>query len=168
MVLFRYPLRQGTIAALACTLLAMTAPPALGVIQQANAASDASGRTAPQTIARADDGLFYLPASVSGTSLRLLVDSGANKVVLTERDARAIGVDIDTLQYSGRMATAAGTIRTASTLLDGLQIDGRTFNHVAVVVTDRSDGVSLLGQDLLARLGTVVMNRDGMQIHHRS
>jgi aspartyl protease family protein len=165
MALFRYPVRQASIAALACSLLAMTAPPALGVHAGAIPAESAQG---PKIIARSKDGLFYLPAAVSGVPLRLLVDTGANKVVLTGRDARAIGIDVDALQYSGRMTTAAGTIRTASTLLDGLKVDGREINHVVVIVTDRMDGVSLLGQDVLARLGTVVMNRDGMQLHHRT
>jgi aspartyl protease family protein len=169
MVLTRFPLRQGAMAAIASTLLAFAAaPPAVGVSQRA-AVNTAPANSGPSfKIKRAKDGLFYLPASLSGTSIRFLVDTGANRVVLSGRDARAIGINVESLHFSGRMDTAAGTVRTATTLLDGLEIDGHRFDHVAVTVMDRDDGISLLGQDMLARMGTIVLNRDGMQLYHRA
>jgi aspartyl protease family protein len=43
-------------------------------------------------IARAPDGQFYTDASISGVQLRMLVDPGADRVLLTPEDARRIGL----------------------------------------------------------------------------
>jgi aspartyl protease family protein len=165
----QFPIARMAALATCGLLVALAAPPAIGVIGNSPLlASSHEHRAEPQKVMRAKDGLFYLPATAAGHSVQLLVDTGANRVVLTRRDARAIGVDIDRLHYHTGMETAAGRVRVASTLLDGLEIGGRRFDHVAILVTDREEGVSLLGQDLLTRIGTLVMNGDGMRLHHLS
>ncbi|MBC7157869.1 MAG: retroviral-like aspartic protease family protein, partial [Rhodobacteraceae bacterium] len=42
---------------------------------------------------RGDDGHFHLTLRVGGTPVRFLVDTGASDVVLSEDDARRLGID---------------------------------------------------------------------------
>jgi aspartyl protease family protein len=55
--------------------------------------SDPPARSeAGAAITRAPDGQFYTDASVSGVPVRILVDPGADRVLLTPEDARRIGL----------------------------------------------------------------------------
>ncbi len=44
------------------------------------------------SIPRAPDGKFYAEASVNGTRVRFLIDTGATGIVLTTADARRVGL----------------------------------------------------------------------------
>ena len=54
------------------------------------------------------DAHFYVEARVEGVAIRFLVDTGASRVVLSQADARRIGIDPARLDYSLRIATANG------------------------------------------------------------
>lgn len=65
------------------------------------------------TIPRAPDGHYYLMLDINGTPIRFLADTGASNMVLTQEDARKLGIDPDALVYLGEASTANGTVRTA-------------------------------------------------------
>jgi len=64
-------------------------------------------------VPRAPDGHYYLTAEVNGVPLRLVVDTGASQIVLSQSDARRAGIDTEDLVYTGRAFTANGEVRTA-------------------------------------------------------
>ena len=69
---------------------------------------------------RAPDGHYYATLTVNGVDLRFMADTGASTMVLTQADARAIGLDPDTLLYLGQAYTANGVVRTARVTLDSV------------------------------------------------
>ena len=55
-----------------------------------------------------EQGHVILDAAVNGASVRLLVDTGASLVTLTQADARAAGIAPGELVFSHRASTANG------------------------------------------------------------
>ncbi len=100
-------------------------------------------------ITRAPDGHFYLPVEVNGRSVDFLVDTGASNIVLSQKDARRVGIDPSALVYIGQAQTANGTVSTARVKLDSLTLGPWTDkNQPAWVNQGEMDG-SLLGMDYL-------------------
>ena len=118
----------------------------------------------PARAERGDDGLFHLAGKRGSRHVEFVVDTGASVTVLTAADARRLGAlslgDAD----DATLATAGG--RTAMTWrrLPSLDIAGRRLAPIDVAVVEDGIGRSLLGQDVLAQLGTIVITGDRMEI----
>ncbi|RKF16938.1 TIGR02281 family clan AA aspartic protease [Roseovarius spongiae] len=104
---------------------------------------------------RAPDGHYYLLANVNGAPIRFVVDTGASQVVLSAEDARAAGIDPDTLAYTGSASTANGIVRTASVRLDSFEVGGMRDTGVRAVVTEGELFESLLGMTYLQRFSNI-------------
>ncbi|MEZ5834206.1 MAG: TIGR02281 family clan AA aspartic protease [Geminicoccaceae bacterium] len=106
-------------------------------------------------LARGEDGHFHASVIVNGTTLRMLVDTGASMVALSAQDARAIGLDPGTLDYSGQVRTANGRAEVAPIRLDEVTIGPITYRDIrAVVLGDGRMQGSLLGMTFLSRLAS--------------
>lgn len=106
-------------------------------------------------VPRAYDGHYYLPVEVNGEPITFLVDTGASQIVLSEQDAKRIGVDPDQLNYFGRAATANGEVRTAPVRLDTLTLGPITDRNVSAWVNEGELHQSLLGMDYLHRFSNI-------------
>ena len=104
------------------------------------------------TLSEDESGGYHVIGSVNGAKVRFLVDTGASDIVLTGADARAAGIDLDTLDYSRAFATANGIGHGASTMVKELTVGGITMHDVSVSVQREGLGVSLLGMNFLRRL----------------
>jgi aspartyl protease family protein len=113
-------------------------------------------------IPRAPDGHFYLTLHVAGTPVRFMIDTGATNVVLSDRDAERLGIDLRTLAFTGQARTANGVIRTARLTLPDVTLDGRPEGRLPAWVGDGLLDVSLLGMDYLNRFDRVEIARDAM------
>jgi aspartyl protease family protein len=120
--------------------------------------------TGRATYTRADDGLFYVPAMVNGKQVRFLLDTGANMVVLTPEDARRLGVEVGIDGASESIETAAGRSGMDRVMLDQVHVAGQDVKRVEAAVVRNGLQVSLLGQNLLSRLGPITMTRDRVQV----
>lgn len=128
--------------------------------------SDASqsGPSGEVRLDREGDSHFYADADVDGTSIRMMVDSGASIVALTRRDAEAIGIDVDRLPSAGSAQTAGGVVPLRPVMLDSVEIDGVEVRGVQAAVIDADMGVSLLGQSYLSKLASVKIEGDTMTL----
>ena len=107
------------------------------------------------TLPRARDGHYYLTATINGTPLRFVVDTGATDMVLTRADAEAAGLSPDSLNYLGRASTANGEVRTAYVRLDEVELGGVRDTDVPAVVNEGEMRQSLLGMGYLQRWGRI-------------
>ncbi len=113
------------------------------------------------TFKRASDGHFQVKASVNGATISMLVDSGASAVVLTAKDAKAIGLDTSALSYTTPVTTANGRAFTAPIILDRISVGGIEARTVrAMVAQEGSLRGSLLGMSYLDRLGSWSVSGD--------
>jgi aspartyl protease family protein len=104
-------------------------------------------------IRRRSDGHFIARTQINGTTVQMLVDTGASTVVLRTSDARAAGIDLDRLVYSVPVQTANGATFAAPVRLRGLAIGPIILDNVDALVA--KPGVlreSLLGMNFLRRL----------------
>ncbi|EAP84366.1 TIGR02281 family clan AA aspartic protease [Sulfitobacter sp. EE-36] len=111
--------------------------------------------TGSVTLPRARDGHYYLTATINGTPLRFVVDTGATDMVLTRADAEAAGLSPDRLNYLGRASTANGEVRTAYVRLDEVELGGVRDTDVPAVVNEGEMRQSLLGMGYLQRWGRI-------------
>ncbi len=98
---------------------------------------------------RARDGHFYVTLDVNGADVRFVVDTGASLVVLNERDARRIGLDPETLRFTGRASTANGQVKIAPITIDEISIGGLSHTRVRGAVNGGRLDTSLLGMSYL-------------------
>jgi clan AA aspartic protease (TIGR02281 family) len=106
------------------------------------------------------NGHFYPKVSINGTPVRLMADTGATLVALSVEDARKIGIDPQSLQFTDRADTANGPRQAAPITLSEITIEGIMLRNVpaSCCVT----GTSLLGMSALGQLG--VEMKDGWML----
>ncbi len=105
-------------------------------------------------------GHVMVDAVVNGAPVRFLVDTGATLVVLTLKDAAAVGLRRNDLVFSMKTSTANGVARAAPVRLRELRINQLSVDDVAAAVAENL-GISLLGQSFLTQLDGYEM-RDGV------
>ncbi len=111
------------------------------------------------------DGHFTVNATIDGTEIRTIFDTGASAVVLTDADARAVGIDPDTLSYNVRVSTANGTGRAASVTLARLEVGGIVRNRVrAFVAEPEALETSLLGMTFLSTLSRYAVSGNSLEL----
>ena len=100
-------------------------------------------------VERASDGHFWILTQVNGHNLPMMVDTGATMVVLSKRDAKRIGIEMDKLRFNGASSTANGKVSFARVSLDEFRIGHVAFNDFMVTVNGGQMDGSLLGLDAL-------------------
>ena len=126
----------------------------------------ASAPTGPTVLVRDATGQFRLTARVNGHEAQFLVDTGADLVSLTPEAAMQLGIAVDPATYQPVMRTASGTAMGARVRIGQLEVAGATLSDVDAVVV-QGLGVNLLGQSALARLGSVALHGDRMELAAR-
>ncbi len=112
-------------------------------------------------IRKRSDGHFIARGDVNGADLTMLVDTGASTVVLKTTDARAAGINIDTLSYSVPVRTANGTAYAAAVRIKRMSIGGIVVDGVeALVAKPGALTESLLGMSFLKRLRSYEFSGD--------
>ena len=111
---------------------------------------------------RGAGGHYFVEIAVNNIPVRFIVDTGASHVVLSERDARRVGIDPATLTYSGMAITANGAVRTAPVTLDQMTLGGITDGPVQAVVNGGDMEESLLGMSYLGLYDRIEISDDTM------
>ena len=99
------------------------------------------------------DGHFRIQAIVNGARVTFLVDTGATDVVLAPDDARRVGLDPATLNFTQLAQTANGTVRGAPVTLQSLIVGPIDITGMPATVNGAEMSDSLLGMAFLNRLG---------------
>ena len=102
------------------------------------------------------DGHFVVEAVITTEAaqvpIRLLVDTGASDVVLSPTDARRLGLDLATLDFSKTYRTANGIVYGAPVRLATMRIGSIEVKDVRASVNSAAMDRSLLGMSFLERL----------------
>ncbi|WP_319410389.1 TIGR02281 family clan AA aspartic protease [uncultured Cohaesibacter sp.] len=102
---------------------------------------------------RSADGHFQVRATIDGSTIPMLVDSGASAVVLTQEDAAAIGIDTRNLSFLSPVNTANGRTFTAPIMLERISVGGIEARNVRAMVAQAGTlQESLLGMSYLDQL----------------
>jgi len=106
-------------------------------------------------VPRANDGHYYVTLDIDDTPVRFVIDTGASDVVLTQDDARKIGIDVDNLFFGGIANTANGEVSTARVKLHNVRLGEITDPVVAASVNAGEMDTSLLGMSYLQRYNKI-------------
>jgi aspartyl protease family protein len=99
-------------------------------------------------------GHFILHPTLDGRRVRMLVDTGASLVALSEEDARLAGITVAERDFSRTIQTANGLVRAAPVRIREMRVGDILVRDVeAVVLPAGRLGTSLLGMTFLRRLG---------------
>ncbi len=119
--------------------------------QTAPTAANLSANTA--MLRREDDGHYWARADIDGTSIKLLVDTGASIVALTWRDAQRLRLKPEELDFKWGINTANGQTQGASVLIPSIRVGNVEIENVeAMVLKDGLLENSLLGMSFLGKL----------------
>jgi aspartyl protease family protein len=98
-------------------------------------------------------GSFFVESTINESSIRMMVDTGANYVALSETDARSAGIALSPADFKVQVSTANGTVAVAPVLLKKIAVGEIVVNNVpAIVVPEDKLSVSLLGMSFLSKL----------------
>ncbi|HUS55694.1 MAG TPA: TIGR02281 family clan AA aspartic protease [Thermohalobaculum sp.] len=122
------------------------------------ALSRATGET---VLGRAWDGHYRAEAEVNGVGLRLIVDTGASMVLIPYEQAAALGININTLDYSMPVTTANGRSSVAPVQLSSIRIGQiAVFDIAAAVAQPGRLKTGLLGMSFLDKLSETSFQGD--------
>lgn len=142
--------------------------------QNAASSVDASapdGPAAPSSdgaevvLTRDRDSHFRADTWVNGQPLRMMIDSGATVVVMSEADARRVGIYTADQDFTNEVLTANGVVAVAPVTIDRMNIGGIERRSVrAAVMRGDALGQPLLGQSFLNTLGSVNIEGERMRL----
>ena len=114
---------------------------------------------------RAEDGLFYVTGRLGKRQVRFLVDTGSTDVVLSAADASRLGAGLEDVGVA-RLRTAGGAAAVRKVRIKRVRLAGRVVRDITAVVAPAGAGVrvSLMGQSLLSRLGTLRISGDRLSL----
>lgn len=114
---------------------------------------------------RARNGHFATGVDVNGTSIPMLVDTGASTIALSYEDARRVGIDVANLEFNRMISTANGRTMGASVRLDEVAIGPIRRERISAIVGQPGslDG-SLLGMSFLSTLSSLQIRTDELRL----
>ncbi len=117
-------------------------------------------------VPRGPDGHYYLTLQINNTPVDFVVDTGASQIVLSQQDAKRIGIDPAGLRYSGSANTANGVVRTAPVVLDQTVLGEMVERGLPAVVNGGAMDASLLGMTYLGLFDRIEIS-NGMLVLNR-
>lgn len=120
------------------------------------APNEADGELQAQTVTelRADrSGHYVAKAEINGTTIDVMVDTGASAVALSYEDADDAGLRPHSLDYDVPVATANGIMLAARVTLRRVEVEGVVVRDVdGLVLPEGAMRGTLLGMSFLSRL----------------
>ena len=101
------------------------------------------------------NGHYFAEADINGTSVAVMVDTGATGVALSYDDAEKVGLHPHGLDFDTPIATANGVVKAARVQLRRVEVDNVRVRDVeGLVLPDGAMRGSLLGMSFLSRLSS--------------
>jgi len=111
-----------------------------------------------------DRGHYVGEFKLNGRKAEAMVDTGATVIAINRSMARRIGFTLRNSDFTGKVATANGTVSSAPVILESVQIGRiKIANVQAVVIDDAALPTTLIGMSFLKQLRRVEV-RDGQMV----
>lgn len=107
---------------------------------------------APDLILTSRNNHFYVDVTINNKIIKAMIDTGASDVVLTEDDARRVGIVLEDITDFRAYSTANGDIISKYTRLDEISINNITVKDVRTSISEVDLNQSLIGQSFLNKL----------------
>jgi aspartyl protease family protein len=124
--------------------------------------SDGSGATAYVVLERERSGHYVAEGEINGQPVTFLVDTGATDVAVSEKMARALGLEFGPRI---RVMTAAGPVGAWVTRLDSVRLGSLERLNVRATITPGLNDAALLGMSFLKHF-SLQQEGDRLLIRH--
>lgn len=119
------------------------------------------------TVEKAGNGHFEARASVDGTPIRVMIDTGASTTVLTVEDARTIGLDVEALNFAVPVSTANGVTVAARARAQTIAVGTIERGPLPILVAQPGALTqSLLGMNFMGTLSGYDVRGDRMVLRN--
>ena len=118
-------------------------------------------------IQKSADNHFYIALEVNNKNVLFLIDTGATTTTLTLKDARRVGIDVNSLKFNQMVNTANGTAFGASAKISNIQVGNFKIDDMWVLINQNMSGNSLLGMNFLKQLSGYEVRQDKMILYFR-
>ncbi len=108
----------------------------------------------------AQDGHFYIDTKINNLDVRFMIDTGASDVIISQKEAKRIGVNFEKLNFNKIYQTANGKTSGANIVLDEIWIADQKFEKVNASINKSEMGQSLLGMSFLKRFNKYEFYRE--------
>lgn len=115
-------------------------------------------------VPRGFDGHYHLVLELDNVPVEFIVDTGASDVVLSQDDAKRIGLNMDDLVFSGSANTANGRVRTADAKVQSVRLGNISDENLRVSVNGGDMDGSLLGMSYLQRFEHIEITEDTLTL----
>ena len=126
-----------------------------------------TGQDGSVELQRNADGHFYADVLVNGTTLHMLVDTGASVIALSREDAQAASIATSIGMNDVVGEGASGEVKGEYARLDNVGLGPLSAQRLDAVILD-SGGQSLLGQNFLSKFDSVQIEGDRMILRRNS
>jgi aspartyl protease family protein len=110
---------------------------------------------------RDPDGHFYADVQINGSTVQMLVDTGASSIALSREDARSAGLATSIGMNEVVGQGADGAVHGEMLRLERVTLGHKTVEDLSAVVLNSGE-TSLLGQSFLREFETVQIQGDKM------
>jgi hypothetical protein len=101
--------------------------------------------------------------SINGaTSARLILDTGADRTLVSHRVLAAAGVSLSRTVGTGQIVGVTGSDRLPYVMIDSLEVGGIRLGRMPVGAYDVADADGLLGRDVLDRFNVAIDATQGV------
>lgn len=112
-----------------------------------------------------ENGVYYVPITVNGLSLRFIFDTGASSILISSAEAAVMIrqglIEEDDILGQNQMEDASGNISTGTVVnLKSVVIGDLTLHNVEATVVDNIEAPLLFGQTALSKFGKVSIDYD--------
>jgi len=110
---------------------------------------------------RNSDGHFYADVEINGSTVHMLIDTGATGIALSREDARSAGLATSIGMNDVVGEGADGSVHGEFVKLDRVRLGSTEANGLEAIVLNSGEQ-SLLGQEFLAKFDSVEIHGDTM------
>jgi aspartyl protease family protein len=116
---------------------------------------DAPGLFSATEVKADGNGHYFAKADINGTTIAVMVDTGASGVALSYEDAEKVGLRPHGLDYDTPINTANGIVKAARITLRRVEVDNVRVRDVeGIVLPEGALRGTLLGMSFLSRLSS--------------
>lgn len=106
----------------------------------------------PAVYHKNDDGHFYVGVNINDQEVSFLMDTGATKTILSEYDARRLGIPLSKIRFTERFETPNGIISAAPIVIESAIIGSIILTNVHASITSTGIRQSILGMNVISML----------------
>jgi len=112
----------------------------------------------------AQDGHFYIEATINNVAVNFMVDTGASDVTIAPSDAARLGIDLQSLNYTRTYNTANGVVNGAPVVLQHFTVGDINIDNMPASINGTEMDRSLLGMSFFQRLQGFSVQGDRLTI----